>query len=161
LCLYDSQNRLKLVNRRYFEIFGLCPDQLQPGMTFREVIELSLSGDQAAETTPGQIAEWEQFVGQQPTGTQFQELGRGRVVAMVHQSMPAGGWVATYEDVTERRQAEARIAFMARHDALTNLPNRVLFAERVEEAIAQMGRGVGFAVHCLDLDYFKQVNDSL
>ena len=41
-----------------------------------------------------------------------------------------GGWVATYEDVTERRQAEAKIMHMARHDALTNLPNRVLFREQ-------------------------------
>jgi diguanylate cyclase (GGDEF)-like protein len=72
-----------------------------------------------------------------------------------------GGWVATYEDVTERRHAEARIVFMARHDALTNLPNRVLFAERIEQALAQMGRGSGFAVLCLDLDHFKQVNDTL
>jgi diguanylate cyclase (GGDEF)-like protein len=61
----------------------------------------------------------------------------------------------------ERQHAEARIGFMARHDVLTSLPNRVLFAERLELALAQMGRGAGFAVHCLDLDHFKEVNDTL
>jgi nitrogen fixation/metabolism regulation signal transduction histidine kinase len=60
----------------------------------------------------------------------------------------------------ERRHAEERITFMARHDSLTGLSNRVLFAERVEQAIVQMGRGSGFAVLCLDLDDFKEVNET-
>jgi hypothetical protein len=50
---------------------------------------------------------------------------------------------------------------MARHDALTRLPNRVLFRERMEQAIAMAGRGTEFAVICFDLDNFKQVNDTL
>jgi diguanylate cyclase (GGDEF)-like protein/PAS domain S-box-containing protein len=65
-------------------------------------------------------------------------------------------------DVTERKQAEARIAHMAQHDALTGLPNRVLFHERLDAALAQLGhRGGTLAVHCLDLDHFKSVNDTL
>jgi diguanylate cyclase (GGDEF)-like protein/PAS domain S-box-containing protein len=161
LCLYDAENRLKLVNRRYFEIFGLSPEDVRPGMTFREILELSVAEISAGKITSELIAEREDFVSRHAHGTQFQELSQGRVVAMAHQSTMDGGWVATYEDVTERRHAEARIVFMARHDALTNLPNRVLFAERIEQAIAQLERGSGFAVLCLDLDYFKQVNDSL
>jgi diguanylate cyclase (GGDEF)-like protein/PAS domain S-box-containing protein len=65
-------------------------------------------------------------------------------------------------DVTERKQAEARIAYMAQHDALTGLPNRVLFHERLDAALAQLrDRGATLAVHCLDLDHFKSVNDTL
>jgi diguanylate cyclase (GGDEF)-like protein/PAS domain S-box-containing protein len=65
-------------------------------------------------------------------------------------------------DVTERRQAEARIAYMAHHDALTDLPNRVMFHERLAEALARVQRNSdAFAVHCLDLDHFKGVNDTL
>ncbi len=75
--------------------------------------------------------------------------------------MPDGGWVATHEDITERQEAEARIVFMARHDALTKLPNRNLFHERLEQAIGRVGRGSGCAVLCLDLDHFKRVNDLL
>jgi diguanylate cyclase (GGDEF)-like protein len=75
--------------------------------------------------------------------------------------MPDGGWVATHEDVTERQRAEASIAFMAQHDALTRLANRVLFQDRLEQAIAMAGRGSEFAVIYLDLDHFKPVNDTL
>jgi diguanylate cyclase (GGDEF)-like protein/PAS domain S-box-containing protein len=67
-------------------------------------------------------------------------------------------------DVTERKQAEARIAHMAHHDALTGLPNRVLFHERLADALAHVrraGSGASLAVHCLDLDHFKSVNDTL
>ncbi|WP_052402496.1 bifunctional diguanylate cyclase/phosphodiesterase [Muricoccus aerilatus] len=64
-------------------------------------------------------------------------------------------------DLTERREAEARIAHLAYHDALTGLPNRVLLRDRLDAALARARRGEGFAVLCLDLDRFKEVNDSL
>jgi diguanylate cyclase (GGDEF)-like protein/PAS domain S-box-containing protein len=64
-------------------------------------------------------------------------------------------------DVTERCQAEERIAHLAHHDTLTGLPNRLLFRERMDNAIARARRGKGFAVLCLDLDRFKEVNDAL
>ena len=71
--------------------------------------------------------------------------------------------LAAVIDVTERRKAEARIAHMAHHDALTDLPNRVLFRNRLHAALEGVRRqGDGrLAVHCLDLDYFKSVNDTL
>ncbi len=100
-------------------------------------------------------------VGDHTTGTHFVELTGNRVVACIHRPTSDGGFVATYEDVTERRQAEKRIAYMARHDALTGLPNRVVFGERVDQAIADMGRSSGFAVLSIDVDHFKQVNDTL
>ncbi len=65
-------------------------------------------------------------------------------------------------DVTEKRQAEARIAHMAHHDALTGLPNRLLFHERLDEALLRVCRdGENLAVLYLDLDLFKNVNDGL
>jgi diguanylate cyclase (GGDEF)-like protein len=65
-------------------------------------------------------------------------------------------------DVTERKQAEARIAYMAHYDALTDLPNRVLFNARLTELLARVRRErESLAVHCLDLDHFKGVNDTL
>ena len=70
-------------------------------------------------------------------------------------------WVGVFEDVDVRRQAQARIAHMAHHDALTGLPNRLLFHERVREAVARASRGHPEALLCLDLDRFKEVNDTL
>jgi len=75
--------------------------------------------------------------------------------------MKGGGWVATHEDITERRRAEAKISYMARHDSLTDLPNRFLFHEQLEQALARIGRGGALAVLCLDIDHFKGVNDTL
>ena len=65
-------------------------------------------------------------------------------------------------DVTERKQAEARIAHMAHHDALTDLPNRVLFRQRMAEVLAKRSlSGALSGTLCLDLDNFKLVNDTL
>jgi diguanylate cyclase (GGDEF)-like protein len=71
------------------------------------------------------------------------------------------GWVVTCQDITARQRAEQQVAFMARHDALTRLPNRVMFCERIEQAIAQTDRAISAAVLFLDLDHFKAVNDTL
>ncbi|MEI8151920.1 MAG: EAL domain-containing protein [Hyphomicrobiales bacterium] len=65
-------------------------------------------------------------------------------------------------DITERKAAEARVAYMAHHDALTSLPNRILLRVRMEQMIADLRRDArGFAVFCVDLDNFKWVNDTL
>ena len=75
---------------------------------------------------------------------------------------PTGGWVATHEDVTEARRAADRLAYLAEHDTLTGLPNRTAFA-RAPGRGARRGaaRERGFAVLTIDLDRFKEVNDTL
>jgi diguanylate cyclase (GGDEF)-like protein len=71
-----------------------------------------------------------------------------------------GGFVTTYLDVTEQRRAQALVAHMAHHDPLTNLPNRLLFRDRLQQAVARVRRGETIALLCLDLDRFKPVNDN-
>jgi diguanylate cyclase (GGDEF)-like protein len=85
----------------------------------------------------------------------------GGRIAVNFAPMDNDGWLVTLEDITRQRRAEARIDHMARHDALTGLPNRVLFHERLNEAMARCKRGAGCAVLYLDLDHFKAVNDTL
>ncbi len=76
--------------------------------------------------------------------------------------MPHGGWVAVHEDVTERHKVEQHIVHLAHHDALTGLPNRTLFRERLTEGLAALPTSGGsLALLCLDLDHFKSVNDTL
>ncbi len=163
LCLYDSEQRLKVVNRRFCELFRLPPERVRPGITFRDVLELSVAaGNHLGKAADDLLSEELSLVRQRPANTRFQELSHDRILAIARQPTADGGWVATYEDVTERRRAEERIVFMARHDALTGLPNRLLFAERIDQAISHIGRsGDGFAILSLDLDQFKQVNDTL
>jgi len=88
-------------------------------------------------------------------------LASGSIVDLRCVTLAHGGFVATIDDVTERRRVEQQIAFMARHDGLTQLPNRAAFVDRLEHAIAQAGRGKLAAVLCLDLDHFKDINDTL
>jgi diguanylate cyclase (GGDEF)-like protein/PAS domain S-box-containing protein len=69
--------------------------------------------------------------------------------------------IGVIEDVTERKLAEKRIAHMAHHDALTDLPNRVFLRQRLEQELTYVRRGGQLAVLYLDLDHFKHVNDTL
>ena len=88
-----------------------------------------------------------------------QQLPNGRILEVQCTNYTCGsGWVATLQDITARRSAEQQIAFMARHDVLTLLPNRAVFRERIEAAIAQADRALPVALLCLDLDHFKKVN---
>ncbi len=159
LCLYDGQNRLEVFNRRFLEIFKLPPERIKTGITYREVLDIAIplnncSGKSADEL----MTEHAGFLVDRSAGPHLYELSNDRVISCIYSPTEDGRWVATYEDVTERRQAEAKIIHMARHDALTNLPNRVLFQDKMEEALK---RGDPLAVMFLDLDRFKAVNDSL
>jgi diguanylate cyclase (GGDEF)-like protein len=85
----------------------------------------------------------------------------GRTFSVVSKPLLGGGWLATHEDITERQHSERQIAHMARHDALTDLPNRVLLRETLEHELKRVKRGECLAMLCLDLDQFKSVNDAL
>ena len=162
LTLFDQAGRLQVVNRQFAEMFRLPAGRVLPGLSLHDLVEMSVAaGNHPGLTTTEIFAERQAGVSRREPGTHFQELSAGRVVAISHEPLVDGGWVETYEDITERRRSEAQIVFMARHDALTSLPNRVLFRERVDQAVAQAGRGMGCAVLCLDLDRFKAVNDTL
>ena len=89
------------------------------------------------------------------------ETADQREFSLISTPLIDGGFVITHEDVIERQRSEAMIAYLAHHDALTCLPNRVRFQERLSEALARVHRGETLAVLCLDLDRFKGVNDTL
>ena len=162
VCLFDSEKCLLVSNRRYAEIYNLSPEAVRVGCSLDEINRCRF----AAGSTPDMpmseyLATRNQIVAGDQYYSHVEALRNGRIVAICYQPVPGGGWAATHEDITERQLAEENVAFMARHDALTRLPNRVLFRDRMEQAIVMARRGTQFAVICLDLDNFKQVNDTL
>ena len=163
LCMVDAEQRLIVCNIRFVELFDLSPSAVQPGVFVSDIFQ------QAGKTGRYDKAMVEALRARQQTltaagrpGTFFEQDLAGRALSVAQQPMTDGGWVATFEDITERRHVEAQITFMAHHDALTKLPNRLLFRERLEEALGrQHRRDDGLALLCLDLDRFKNVNDTL
>ena len=163
LCMADAEQRLIVCNVRFVELFQLSSDAVKPGMPMTDVFSAMASANHYDAQLIHAIRDQQQsFVVIQRPGLFLQESPDGPALKVSHQPMVDGGWVVTFEDVTEQRHAEARIRFMAHHDELTRLPNRVFFHERMSATLCEQGRNSEqLAVMCLDLDYFKNVNDTL
>ena len=162
LCMFNSADTLVVVNGRAAEMFGLPVASLATGMTMDAVCELMATASNLlptdVETMHGGVMRMK-VNGKR--ASQVRELADGRTVAVNFAPIENEGWLVTLEDTTERWQAEAKITHMAQHDALTELPNRVAFHDRLHEAVARSRRGEPFALLYLDLDHFKDVNDTL
>ena len=163
LCMVNSAQELIVCNVRFREMFDLEADAVRPGRTFGQVTEsIEAAGSFSHASFEVFCAEQQALIHTRQSGSFSHEDANGRALSVVLQVMPDLGWVATFEEVTERRRAEARISYLAHHDALTGLPNRVTFRERLDLLLARLRSGEsGFAVLCLDLDHFKAVNDTL
>jgi diguanylate cyclase (GGDEF)-like protein/PAS domain S-box-containing protein len=159
LCMFDAEGRILMYNERYTTMMGRTGLSLK-GRTLLDVLrELRARGEW--EGDPDEF--FADLVAEARAGNTATRLitQNGRSIRVVDQPMQGGGWVATFEDITEWERAQEQIFHMARHDALTNLPNRTLFRERLERALHLAKRGDQLAVLCLDLDHFKKINDTL
>ncbi len=158
----DGLDRIVVVNRRFCDFYGFDPEAIAPGCAYRDLIVLDVAaGNHAGCTIDQVVAEHvETLLSRQPT-TFVRKPANGRTIAITHEPMSDGGWIELHEDITERRRSEERIVFLAQHDPLTRLPNRALFQERLEQALAHAERTEGFALLYLDVDQFKAVNDTL
>ncbi|MBC8001241.1 MAG: EAL domain-containing protein, partial [Opitutaceae bacterium] len=161
LCMFDTNKRLVTCNRRFVDLYQL-PEQLaRPGTLLTDILAYRVQTGSYNKNSESYFGERLDMVGQNQHQIDIVEQEDGRTIEIVFDPLPGGGWVATHEDITARRQAEARVAYLASHDSLTDLPNRTLFRARLEIALAGVARGGSLAVHSIDLDRFKDVNDTL
>jgi diguanylate cyclase (GGDEF)-like protein len=162
LCFFDAARRLIVCNDRYIEMYDLPPGRIGAGTPLAEIVDMRFEAGSVPEMTPDEYLEWRGRVAMSNVATNsVLELRDGRIFEIRHRPMPDSGWVATHEDITEQRRSKIKIEHMAHHDALTDLANRVLLNERLEQALTRVRRDEMVAIHHLDLDQFKAVNDTL
>jgi diguanylate cyclase (GGDEF)-like protein len=159
MVVWGPDHRVQLVNGRFFAIAGMPPGSIGPGLTVPEVIGVFVGHN--PRTGPDRSDKLTSLLTTRRSMQIEIEMRPGLFVQIASEPMTNGGAVVTFQDVTEKRQHEARITFMARHDALTGLPNRILFHEHMAAMLGESGAGQPFALLCLDLDRFKEVNDTL
>jgi len=162
LTMFDSTGRLVLCNRRYIEMYGLSPDVVRPGCTVGQLVDHRIqTGSLTPEQAERYVTHRQAAIGAENSVGEVFELPDGRTIVVTRRPLKGGGWVATHDDITDRRQAEAQIAYMTYHDALTDLPNRILLRDQLDAALARIRRGEQLAVLYVDVDFFKSINDSL
>jgi len=162
LCMFRANGRLAVMNHRFSEMMELSDDLVRLGTTADEVVQACVvSGAISAASGKVILAEIQNSEARDIVTTDPDML-RGRSLSWTFQPMADGGAVVLLEDVTERRNAEARISHLARYDELTELPNRVNFRDEIERLL-KMPQDAGHfsALLFVDLDQFKQVNDTL
>jgi len=160
LCMFDPERRLIVCNDRYAKMYGLPAELTKPGTPLYAILQYLVEKKTFAESAEETFG----AINARPKDGYSQlvkSFTDGRLVSISYQGTADGGWVAIHEDITERQKAEAYIAHLARHDHLTDLPNRVFLREELEKRLRRLRHGEKFAVLWLDLDRFKSVNDSL
>ncbi len=158
LCLFDAAHALVVLNARFADMYGVPGALRRPGTPLDALLE-HLRGVLSEADGARFAAELRAAAGARVPAALTCELADGRIVGVSAEPVAGGGFVCTHEDETERRRAEATIAHMAHHDALTGLPNRLLLGRATERLLASPLLRRRGAVLLLDLDGFKQVND--
>ncbi|MFT4438716.1 putative bifunctional diguanylate cyclase/phosphodiesterase [Caballeronia sp. 15715] len=161
ICMVDEMSHLTMCNAHFLHMLQLPADAFDHGNTYVEVLLRSpVFGDQVERLAYPYAAEYFAMVWSRAHGTVQQLWFDERVMSITHQPLESGGFVETFDDVTELRQADARVAHMGTHDALTDLPNRALLRQRIDETMAS-GDQARCVLLYIDLDRFKNVNDTL
>jgi diguanylate cyclase (GGDEF)-like protein/PAS domain S-box-containing protein len=156
LALFDAAETLVLANDRYIQLLGIAPDFIHLGMTLREIMDIGENGKGESQ--------YQAFRARRAGGETEAFLtingDSARILLVREKALPEEGWVVTLDDVTERKNAEAKLEHIAHYDPLTEIPNRILFREVLKKAIGQSKRGNKCALFSVDINRFKAVKNT-
>ena len=161
VAVFEREGRLATWNPRHRELHGYPSHLYRRGAHLKDFVRHDLAragGDQRDRPGMQRL----RSLLRRPAPARFEQPGADdRVLQVERNPLPGGGFVSTSTDITERKRTEARMLHLAQHDSLTGLPNRLLFQDRLRQAMARCRRDGGLlGVVLLDLDKFKQVNDA-
>jgi diguanylate cyclase (GGDEF)-like protein len=162
LCMFDSKRRVVVSNEKLKQQTALAADLELKGMSVRDLVESVVQAGLLSEPGAQSVIDYldARLCGEDDAAFGL-NLSNGRTLEFTVQPMENGGMVVLVEDITERKIAEAKINHLARFDALTGLPNRTVLRDRMAKALNEWRIDNMCAIHFIDLDQFKQVNDTL
>ncbi|HEY4985721.1 MAG TPA: EAL domain-containing protein, partial [Bradyrhizobium sp.] len=161
LCMFDADNRLQLWNESYLAMYRIAPGQIFEGCTVEQMFEARKTAGTIFRDLEQHAAQLQSEIRTRVPTSRINELTDGRLVNVTYQPMQNGGWVATHDDITERKQNEARIAYLALHDPATGLPNRAAMNKHFAQALSDASAGKrSFAIVRIDIDRFKDINEA-
>ncbi|MBL4733204.1 MAG: PAS-domain containing protein [Rhizobiaceae bacterium] len=162
ISLFDKHLKMVLFNDKLKQLHGYPNELFENGMpTLEDIFRFNAErGEYGAGEVEEHVSRRMDLAKQNIPHTYDRKRPNGVILEVRGVPLAGSGFLTTYRDVTEHRESQEKIAYMAHHDALTDLPNRLLFQDRLKHAIAQAERGYNMALHCIDLDKFKPVNDN-
>ena len=162
LCMFDADARLILCNHVFSTMYALPARLTRRGADRREIVAHCIaSGSAPVSGVEKYLTLSKAAVDGQTIITEL-ELADGRTLRVTHTPLIGGGYVATHEDISERKAASNKIEFLAYRDTLTSLPNRAAFTTAFDQAVQaaeQDGEHMGLLM--VDVDHFKDINDTL
>ncbi|GGC26448.1 hypothetical protein GCM10011504_00910 [Siccirubricoccus deserti] len=161
LCLYDPAGHCIVWNTRLLELLRVPHGVVRLGTPLAEMLRHSVLAEGGEAAIAAALTRTLQPRHGAELRPQRLALPDGRTLITRRRQLPDGCFVTTFEDVTERLRAEADLHRMAQQDALTGLPNRVALHRRLEEVLEACRLRSSFALLTIDLDRFKEVNDTL
>jgi diguanylate cyclase (GGDEF)-like protein len=161
IAMFDYTRRLITCNERYRKLFDLPEELTKPGTRVKEIMEHRIRNGAYFGAPEEYVSKIKTLSSQTKMASRVDKMHDGRTFAFIFVPLPDGGGLVTYEDISELRQAQEDYYHLAHHDTLTSLANRHNFSLQLEQALTQAEQGERIAVHLIDLDFFKNVNDTL